>query len=312
MFVQFFGNDENNSATAGKRGTINNLFIEDNTITFTTMTNAGLGCMDDTGSGMSWVWRYNTTTNCLVTSHGVTHGPWGIASIEVYGNHFIVNGGAVSQGFADCERCFHHQGSGEIIVFDNEFTPFTGTGDPGAIEVTHYRSAPPAVAVYRAALGRCDGTSANDGNRPGMFGYPCKRQPGRDPSAVLQPMYNWNNRRTDNGLRLDLAVSNPWGVSSPSVQDHIQANRDYYNAVSGNPQSSSSSPFDGTTGMGFGTLANRPTTCTAGAAADGTNGGVGYFATDQGTQGTLYRCASTNTWVSHYRPYTYPHPLRSN
>jgi hypothetical protein len=59
--------------------------------------------------------------------------------------------------------------------------------------------------------------------------------------------------------------------------------------------------------MGFGNLSNRPTTCTTNALETG--GGVGYFAIDQGSQGTLYRCSSTNTWTVHYRPYAYPHPL---
>ncbi|HJT68698.1 MAG TPA: hypothetical protein VJ731_00785, partial [Terriglobales bacterium] len=40
-------------------------------------------------------------------------------------------------------------------------------------------------------------------------------------------------------------------------------------------------------------------------------GGVGYFATDQGPQGTLYTCSALNTWTVHYVPYTYPHPLVS-
>ena len=31
--------------------------------------------------------------------------------------------------------------------------------------------------------------------------------------------------------------------------------------------------------------------------------------TDQGAQGTLYRCSGTNTWTVHYTPYAYPHPL---
>jgi hypothetical protein len=39
--------------------------------------------------------------------------------------------------------------------------------------------------------------------------------------------------------------------------------------------------------------------------------GVGYFATDQGPQGTLYRCSATDTWTVHYIPYAYPHPLVS-
>jgi hypothetical protein len=91
------------------------------------------------------------------------------------------------------------------------------------------------------------------------------------------------------------------------VSDHVKPDRDYYNAVSAAAQTSPTSPFNGTTGMGFGTLANRPSTCTTNALESG--GGVGYFATDQGAQGTLYRCSATNTWTVWYTPFAYPHPL---
>jgi len=80
------------------------------------------------------------------------------------------------------------------------------------------------------------------------------------------------------------------------------------------------SNFDGTSGVGCGTLANRPTTC------DGEN--EGYWATDQDCSqvspdnvgrdasvpidGTLYRCISTDTWVAYYTPLQYPHPLRDD
>jgi hypothetical protein len=59
-------------------------------------------------------------------------------------------------------------------------------------------------------------------------------------------------------------------------------NRDWFEAESNNAQTSPTSPFNGTSGVGFGTLANRPTTCSAGLtdAPDAGNGGVGYFATD--------------------------------
>jgi hypothetical protein len=68
--------------------------------------------------------------------------------------------------------------------------------------------------------------------------------------------------------------------------------------------------FNGSAGIGAGLLSARPTSCTV---------GVGYWATDQGEwnsnqpgpDGQLYKCSSPNTWTLHYRPYTYPHPLRT-
>jgi hypothetical protein len=72
-------------------------------------------------------------------------------------------------------------------------------------------------------------------------------------------------------------------------------------------------------GVGCGTLASRPTTCTT---------GVGYWATNQSCSspltgmvginpttpisGTLYKCTAPNTWTAYYTPYTYPHPLRTD
>ncbi len=67
--------------------------------------------------------------------------------------------------------------------------------------------------------------------------------------------------------------------------------------------------FTGATGVGAGTLAARPATCTA---------GVGYWATDQGgwntlgASGVFYKCVSRNTWALAYTPLTYPHPLRGS
>jgi hypothetical protein len=146
----------------------------------------------------------------------------------------------------------------------------------------------------------------------------CIDQPGRDqgtllsgstpsptgwPNEVLDPVYEWGD--TGNVL-----YSPP--IYNPSVR--LVANKDFYIEVSQSAQTSSTSPFNGTAGTGYGTLANRPSSCTQ---------GVAYYATDQGSwnqssinfpnqsfsQGEMFICTSTNTWTLSYTPYTYPHPL---
>lgn len=69
--------------------------------------------------------------------------------------------------------------------------------------------------------------------------------------------------------------------------------------------------FDGTSGIGVGTAASMPSTCTP---------GVAYWATDEGEwnslqagpDGRLYKCTSMDTWEVYYTPYTYPHPARAS
>jgi hypothetical protein len=150
----------------------------------------------------------------------------------------------------------------------------------------------------------------------------CADQPGRgqgnyvsgstpSPSSALHqaldPIYEWD----------DTAAVLGEGVNVATVDSgQTIANRDWYTDNSlGSPkaQTSATSPFNGSggsgIGVGFGTLARRPTTCTP---------SVGYYATDQGSwntsgngfgSGILYVCSSTNTWATLYTPYTYPHPL---
>lgn len=171
-----------------------------------------------------------------------------------------------------------------------------------------------------------------DGNT-NAYGYPALDQPGRGngdllsgnfpskvnsttgtvawPNQAFEPMYFWNNVGDFVPGWSGMVVLNRAG------EDLIQSDRDYYLPASG-IQTSPSSPFDGTSGVGWGTLANRPATCTT---------GVAYFATDQGSwntsssnphgvqqngsDGVLYVATSTDTWTLYYTPYTYPHPLRN-
>jgi len=305
----------NPSPPPSPAGTANNLFFEDNTINITTMTNAGLSCMDGWG-GNAVVYRHNTSTNCLVATHGATHAG-GPPNIELYNNNIIVDSGSAGQGFSDCYRCFHHQGSGEFYAFNNSFTA-SGGKNGTVIGMMDYRAYANSID---GGAPICDGTNTaafadggHDGNRSPTAtyrGYPCWHQPGRDfaispAGGNLKPMYVWNNFWSDTLAQVPMTMED-LGRSPDYVPQHEQANRDYYNAVSASAQTSPTSPFDGTAGMGFGTLANRPLTCTTNLSETG--GGVGYFATDQGAQGTLYRCSATNTWTVHYAPYAYPHPL---
>jgi hypothetical protein len=128
---------------------------------------------------------------------------------------------------------------------------------------------------------------------------------GKTPAAVwvgqvLDPTYEWMDT---------VSGSLGHGVVEGYTAKLIN-NRDFYmeNKNQG-AQTSQTSPFNGSSGTGHGTLANRPASCTT---------GVGYYATDQGDwnqsgngfgQGQLFVCASSNNWQLDYTPLAYPHPL---
>jgi hypothetical protein len=321
MMLKVLGTGNPNLWSSSVRGTSNNLFVEDNTLNFDSASDLGSGCLDAWNSA-AVVFRYNTTNNCLLTAHGTTHGG-GTVNFEAYGNTLQRVGGDAT--WNDGTRLIHHQGSGEITIFGNTFV-HSGTISGSAISITHYRSADPGTAGYSTSLGRCDGSSSRDGNltpQSTYYGYPCWMQPGRAPNGgspgygKLSPIYAWQNVDNSNGGRVPAAIDDPWG-GTPNPTTHIVANRDYYNAVSASAQTSSTSPFNGTSGMGFGTLANRPTSCTTSSLESG--GGVAYWATDQGqwntntsgADGQLYKCVATNTWAVDYVPYQYPHPLQGS
>ena len=131
------------------------------------------------------------------------------------------------------------------------------------------------------------------------------------PNEALEPVYEWMDSYS-------LVPSNPSSlIDNSSESTAYFVNSDYYQWC--NPSSvSGCTNFTGaatvgspsTGGVGSGTLAARPSTCTT---------GVAYWATDQGSwntsgsgpQGELFKCTATNTWTLFYTPLTYPHPLVS-
>ena len=295
---------------ANQQGGANAFFFENNTCNFTNNPDLGTGCVD-VWRANSTVLRFNTLTNARFVNHSYCHeGPY---NSEIYKN--TINDAAADPANY---RAIHFQGSGEEIAWGNTVEINAG-GD--TIVVQHFRGDSSTATSEGNCNSLCNGTvmgtgadaaHANDGNRVGQTGYPCWHQPGRDVNAALRPVYSFMNASAG-GTRVDMVLNS--GQNAPG---QFSANRDYYNGVSASAQSSSSSPFDGTSGVGFGTIANRPTTCTTtGQAADAGNGGVAYWATDEGSwnssgsggQGRLYVCTATNTWTLWYTPYTFPHPL---
>lgn len=122
--------------------------------------------------------------------------------------------------------------------------------------------------------------SSGPGNATGPTGQP----------QHVSDSYFWDNLLSD---------SSPFSYAeAEDCCSAIAANVDYWFPTLS---------FTGATGVGTGTLASRPATCTT---------GVGYFATDQGSwnalgdDGLFYKCTSTNTWTLYYTPLNYPHSLR--
>jgi len=126
-----------------------------------------------------------------------------------------------------------------------------------------------------------------------------------EPTSNKQPQhvsdsYFWGNRKNLNG---PLMVA----YSTGQVGDIPLADREFW---------FQGPSFDGTSGVGCGTIESRPSRCTT---------GVGYWATNQSCSnltgmvgrnptspisGTLYKCTAPNNWTAYYTPFPYPHPLR--
>jgi hypothetical protein len=115
--------------------------------------------------------------------------------------------------------------------------------------------------------------------------------------------YYWGNRKDLNGSLITAYIMTD---CSQCYENGLAENVDFWQDAAS---------FNGTSGVGCGTLANRPTTCTP---------GVAYWATNQSCtdltgmvgahpatpiSGTLYKCIAANTWDSGSSPLPYPHPL---
>lgn len=328
-------------------GSANFFFLEDNYITGDPVAHNTR--ISDCYTAGKFVTRFNTLVGLGgPEEHATGHAgdDRGCRAMEYYGNFHQQGGG---QTVPNYDMVAIKSGSG--LVWGNSAV---GTYQNVAVlqfsrmnNVTYTQSAPPAGWGYCGT--DFNGTRSNwDQNSNSGTGYACIDQPGRGkgdlltgsfpnkvnsttgtiawPNQESEPIYFWANNaspapgysnwylnasNTKSGYRVTQNADN-------TRPDYSATQTPSYYPQSSGIQTSKGSPFDGTKGTGWGTLANRPTTCTK---------GVGYWATDQGSwnhsssnpygvqmngsDGVLYVCTATDTWSLYYTPYTYPHPLQS-
>jgi hypothetical protein len=308
-------------------GSADYFFIEDNIINGNVPSGTYSTRIFDGFTAAKVVVRFNTVSQAVLgETHATGHAPddRGLRSQEVYGNS------VTSSLQHDPNFCALDMGNGTTLIWGNTWDQvykniylFKQTRKNND---TYPQVPPPNGWGYCGT--QFDGVGSMwDGGTAlttdTFLGYPCLDQPGRGqgdliaggfpnkintttgtvywPHQALEPIYIWNN--TGN-------IVPGWGgaVYDDDTLGRVVANRDYYPPTM---------PFNGSSGTGWGTLANRPTTCTP---------GVAYFATDQGSwntsasnpygvqqngaDGVLYKCTAPNTWTLYYTPYVYPHPLQ--
>jgi len=301
-------------------GAANSWYFEDNQL---------VGGSTDCDKGGRFVVRYNTFTAESGTAQWLLTHPTGepggairgCRAWESYENTFNI-----PSGLYTFSLWFLSAGTG--VNWGNTIAPASGAGLDNFFTFISERSNNTTYSqtAFPNGWGYC-GTSFNgtgspwDQNSNTATGARCLDNPGTGQSDLLtvgasfptildtitsaavwphqasEPIYEWADTYSPGSW-----VNNP----HPTV---IVQNSDFYlwcNASS----TTGCTTFDGTQGVGSGTLASRPSSCTA---------GVAYWATDQGNwnssgsggQGQLYKCTSSNTWTLFYTPYTYPHPLVS-
>lgn len=317
---QGIGNFGDNSfAAADTFGTGQAMYLENNSFNFIRGTENDVSTIDGQQGGTRYVCRFNTFLNMSGTGICSAHGTgWlgrirGHRQIEVYYNNVTtsashgcdavtgINSGTgyflsnlvttTAQGCNEFVRV-------EIARFIMNTAPWNSCNGTQPWDLVPFTSSSPCIDQP----GRGGGGALLQASTPvlaSLPGTPCSTAGQCYPAAPLDPVYEAGDTSTTANVSQ--------GINSVSSAGHIVQNVDFYGEVSQTAQTSATSPFNGTTGTGYGLLTRRPATCTT---------GVGYWATDTGSwngfnsqQGTLYKCVSTNTWSSLYVPYTYPHPL---
>jgi hypothetical protein len=301
------------------------IFLEDNDFNGDEVPNLPgryFATVSDCNAGGRFVVRYNRIVSASVGQTHPTGGAGrgrGCRAHELYGN--VVTPAASFDPRADePPYAFSFMTSGAMLVWGNSASGVYKNFI--SLNVVRKSNSPYPQTATPNGWGYC-GTSFSgigsswDGNTSSTTGYPCLDQPGRGqgqllsgqfpnavntatgtiawPNQVLEPIREWLNTAT---------IVPGWGGShlTNGAPGLLSANVDYYLYTSS---------FNGIAGIGSGTRASRPSSCTP---------GVAYWSVDQGgnwnttnstqNDGTLDLCTSLNTWTNAvYTPFPYPHPF---
>jgi len=296
------------------------MFFEDNIMN---NNGTGSGAVNDSAHGARYVIRHNTIYRESTQTHptGGSGRGRGTRAQEVYLNTFTGSDSAQT-------NTANWISSGTALIWGNTaseqgYQTFLNLHSMRGDASTYTQAAPPNGWGYCGT--KTSGTASHwDQNSSATTGWRCLDQPGTGagdllingfpnvtnqatgcvssspcawPRQALEPVYEWLNVWACTGCS-NRAFSSVQITGATALTQNV----DYYLCTT--PGTGACSGFDGTRGVGAGSLSARPPTCTAG--PGGNTNGVAYWATDQNT---LYVCNPTNTWTAYYAPYTYPHPL---
>ncbi|MBW2631839.1 MAG: hypothetical protein JRC90_08770 [Deltaproteobacteria bacterium] len=271
--ITLYGDASTSWTRAGTSGSADALYVEDCTFTY---TKAAAKHYITSNKGARYVFRFNSgTTNYAGRPYDIcdAHGYCCASPAGTY-LYEIYGNTFRTIGSGHIGSMVRIRG-GQGMVFDNALVGDMNGPEIGKeIELSNYRSY--QTYVNSSCSGSCKTLCTE---------YPCKHQ--------INNLYIWNN--TDDENQVTTYVED-----LGSIRTHVQADRDFWTY---------DADFDGSSGVGRGTHAERPATCTTGVAYWETDTGGNWSSKGGANDGCLYKCTSTNNWELYYTPYTYPHPL---
>lgn len=324
-------------------GTKKAVYVEDNLFVGSSGGVVNAKNQADGRNGSRYVYRFNTFQTGRVEAHGVQ----GIHR-AVRMSQFLFNDFTGPSSGTCVLRYFFLRGGVTVIIGNRTDGNDGCTGRPVNLDVARSHQADTDgdfASQIPGVGGPCDGDAWVDENQLGQEGWACLDQPGVGKDSTQQQLtgaqstWAWTTTARNtyvtqarvpwiliNNISTKTNADIGWdwncvGFAASCTRQStklILGNRDIYTSAGNTAQTSATSPFDGTSGTGWGVIARRPTTCTA---------GVYYFSTDEGSwnqstsnvrgvqvngaDGLVYKCISPNTWTLHLTPYQYPHPLRA-